>query len=717
VTMKIDTPQILWHNGSDGNGKPAPLYSVSVLPSFCDENFKSGDGSAVAPAEVMTEVLATAGNTNEINLWKVSSSSGMMQNNFSKKKTLQSSNNSTHTKILHSSKNPAIVHHLTLSRHERSINSLSFSPKGTHLATAGDGGSLLFYSVPYAHRYNNGHRNTHTFWSSILQQEKDLMYKIVPTHTEDVMDVSWGSDERRLVVGTLDHSVLVFEETSTRSASTAIASMNEVGQTQWTCVYRNDREHTQYVQGVSFDPQGAYFASQGSDRTVRVWTRKKSCVGGNKSSNKKVLTAIDKNVPPQVDSTLDMSWLDKKFEVTPKAKMLKYCNEQNRTRERDREGTVGESMDKSHKKVHTSSQKKYHMFADESTVKSFFRRLAWTADGAFLITPAAIWQDAPECNTSVSNAAPNASTSFAALLFARHHFDRPFKVLSGLTKPAVVIRANPVLYELPPEARDNSKENLHTLSPSSTSTTAKNQNKGSDSLIPYRSIFAVLTLDTILIYDTYHTHPLCIASGLHCTGLTDCTWSSNGRNLVVSSTDGYITIMSFEEGELGDVYTKPKFDTDMVIGSFPPNATSVFQDKRNKQNNLVLPSKPKAPSLSSLTNQILPCAPGQNAKLVAPPTKKARTLSSNTEEERKKKKILIASNIVNPPLVEIIEESCQNRGTKREVDITAASNELTEKVVNAAEEIEVLGGVTKLSLHNNLPRKKKRIQPTLLCGK
>jgi chromatin assembly factor 1 subunit B len=66
---------------------------------------------------------------------------------------------------------------------------------------------------------------------------------------------------------------------------------------------------------------------------------------------------------------------------------------------------------------------------DESTCESFFRRLSWTTDGAFLVTPAALW-----------HADPDAAPSFSTHLFARHRFDEPFKVLSGLEKVRIHLR-------------------------------------------------------------------------------------------------------------------------------------------------------------------------------------------------------------------------------------------------------------------------------------
>ena len=97
----------------------------------------------------------------------------------------------------------------------------------------------------------------------------------------------------------------------------------------------------------------------------------------------------------------------------------------------------------------------------------------------------------------------------------------------------MVVRPNPVLFQLPSNATPSSG-------------------------LPYRSVFAVLTLDTVLIYDTHHNNPIAMARGLHYAGLTDAAWSSDGKTLFVTSSDGYVSILSFGNGELGAVYDAPE---------------------------------------------------------------------------------------------------------------------------------------------------------------
>jgi len=64
-------------------------------------------------------------------------------------------------------------------------------------------------------------------------------------------------------------------------------------------------------------------------------------------------------------------------------------------------------------------------------------------------------------------------------------------------------------------------------------------------------VFAVLTLDEVLIYDTHQTDPLLVAPARHYAALTDATWSADGSVLAVSSSDGYVTLLNLSEKDLG----------------------------------------------------------------------------------------------------------------------------------------------------------------------
>ena len=185
------------------------------------------------------------------------------------------------------------------------------------------------------------------------------------------------------------------------------------------------------------------------------------------------------------------------------------------------------------------------------------------------------------------------------------------------------MRPNPVLFALPNDV-DRSSHQENTGSTATSSDNSKeNDNKKSNSdsnpvhapeqqhsQLPYRSIFAVLTWDSVLVYDSLHSQPLAVARGLHYAHLVDAAWTSDGHTLTVCSTDGYISILSFGEGELGHVYEAPLESNTSIEHPSLPIACCVPDSKASTS----------PPTLSL----VAPCEPG-TAFIVEPPSKRTKT--------------------------------------------------------------------------------------------
>ncbi|OJT03688.1 hypothetical protein TRAPUB_5716 [Trametes pubescens] len=65
--------------------------------------------------------------------------------------------------------------------------------------------------------------------------------------------------------------------------------------------------------------------------------------------------------------------------------------------------------------------------------------------------------------------------------------------------------------------------------------------------LPYRMLYAIATMDTVMIYDTQQAGPVCLLTKLHYDEFTDMSWSPDGQCLLLSSRDGYCTIVVFDE--------------------------------------------------------------------------------------------------------------------------------------------------------------------------
>ncbi|BGP56977.1 hypothetical protein JCM8202_000470 [Rhodotorula sphaerocarpa] len=269
----------------------------------------------------------------------------------------------------------------------------------------------------------------------------------------------------------------------------------------------------------------------------------------------------------------------------------------------------------------------------------FFRRLAWSPDGALLLTPAGLWEDpyaaasmqAQAAAAAAASAAPGTPSSSASAskpansvamtatsstgtepkptvyIYSRTNLARPpIAHLPGHRTTSLGIRFCPVLWQLrsttamaaaaaegrrgrpqrrradeevgaadggdmeqdgEAEAGDDDEEDENAVSvqlstdgvdvPLSGSAATEEESTPSSARpkslfdLPYRMVYAVATLDSVYLYDTQQAGPLAMLGNLHYAPFTDLTWSPDGNTLVVSSQDGYCSIVAFAPGELG----------------------------------------------------------------------------------------------------------------------------------------------------------------------
>ncbi|CAI9292907.1 unnamed protein product [Lactuca saligna] len=225
--------------------------------------------------------------------------------------------------------------------------------------------------------------------------------------------------------------------------------------------------HFHYVQGVAWDPLNKYAASLSSDRTCRIYVNKPQ----NKTKGSEKLNYVCQHVLAKVEPQV----------------------------------------------VEEVKSAKHHLFHDE-TLPSFFRRLAWSPDGSFLLVPAGSYK-----------LSPTSEPVNTAYILSRKDLSRPALMLPGASKAVVAVRFCPLAFS------------LRGLSTSCSSSFK----------LPYRLIFAVATLNSLYVYDTQGIEPIAVLAGLHYAAITDISWSPTAKFLAVSSQDGYCTLLEFENNELG----------------------------------------------------------------------------------------------------------------------------------------------------------------------
>ncbi|KAF6154903.1 hypothetical protein GIB67_018340 [Kingdonia uniflora] len=247
--------------------------------------------------------------------------------------------------------------------------------------------------------------------------------------------------------------------------------------------------HLHYVQGVSWDPLGHYIASLSADRTCRIYVNKAQIKKGLEVMNYICQHVINKAECQQLDDS-------------------------------------------------KGSSTKAHLFHDE-TLPSFFRRLAWSPDGSFLVAPAGSYKFLPTSD-SVNSAYLFSRKDLSSILDSDSLLIcRPALQLPAANKSVVAVRFCPIVFSL----RGSNSAGLFKL--------------------PYRFVFAVATLNSLYIYDTESSSPIAVFAGLHYAAVTDIAWSSNAKYLALSSQDGYCTLIEFESNELGSLIHVPDAKKEM----------------------------------------------------------------------------------------------------------------------------------------------------------
>ncbi|GMF47537.1 unnamed protein product [Phytophthora fragariaefolia] len=260
------------------------------------------------------------------------------------------------------------------------------------------------------------------------------------------------------------------------------------------------KDHAQYVQGVAWDPLNEFLVTEGNDRTCRVYSL--SGFGA----------ATRPNGKKQGRKFMCIQTLKTREFPPPAAAASKAEDDA----EEKKEGDAADAAAK------PAAAPKHRMFLDD-TCPAFARRPAWTPDGSYFLAPTGTFR--------ASESAPAVNTVYA---FSRGNLSQPTLHLPGQEKASLGVRCSPLLYELRRQEGQADNAPLPNF--------FKTQ---------YRSVFAVITLDAVIIYDTQQPHPICTVKGLHYADLTDASWTADGQTLSISSTDGYISFIQFEDGFFG----------------------------------------------------------------------------------------------------------------------------------------------------------------------
>ncbi|KAI0008147.1 WD40 repeat-like protein [Xylariaceae sp. FL0662B] len=698
--------------------KNAPIYSVHFEPPH-------GKGR-----------LATGGGDNNVRVWKVESEG----------------------------EDRKIDYLATLAKHSQAVNVVRWAPKGETLASAGDDGNVILW-VP-----SENHHPT-TFGNEGLEDKESWRTKHMfrPTGSE-IYDLAWSPDATYFIIGSMDNVARIYNA-GTGSLIRQIAEHSHYVQgvawdplNEYIATQSSDRSVHIYSLKTK---DGQYTLTSYDEKTPKIASHAKMDLPPSRISSSSPAPP-DMGYRAQLSAAVDTPSASIGSPVpstpgTPQSVPLPMnppsvvSHSRRSSFSSRRSASPAPSLplpavmpiEKSPKLNHSLStgMKNASLYANE-TLTSFFRRLTFTPDGSLLLTPAGQYQ----VQHQTEGLKPTYEVINTVYIYTRGGINKPpIAHLPGHKKPSVAIRCSPVTYTLrqsPPvtkhitidtsSAEDPipalpepvSKPSPAMMDPppppptsaapepekSSTPSRSLNLETGPSTpgpkptfALPYRMVYAVATQDSVLLYDTQQTTPICIVSNLHLATFTDLTWSSDGLTLLISSSDGFCSTLSFTPGELGQEYKGELF------GVKNQPSTSAGSSSTNQTTPLPTPTSAFAPPSPFLSHQhrnsgnsfAAPSPPATASFVSARPSSPARSNSTSSIATQ-------ASVINNPPLIggSIPSLAATNSGKVTAVPIVTPpetpgnSNNIAAGVKREAAENDKEEGST-----GGQP-KKRRIAPT-----
>ncbi|KAK4451703.1 chromatin assembly factor 1 subunit B [Podospora aff. communis PSN243] len=559
----------------------------------------------------------------------------------------------------------------TLAKHTQAVNVVRWAPKGELLASAGDDGNVILW-VPS--------ENHHVAFGSEGLEDKEAwrtkhMCRSLGT---EIYDLAWSPDASFFIIGSMDNIARIYNA-GTGTLVRQIAEHSHYVQgvawdplNEYIATQSSDRSVHVYSLRTK---DGLYTLSGHNDVPPKVAMHQKADLPARRISShspappelgyRSALASIDAVPsvamgspapsapgtptsmalpmnPPSVISHSRRSSFSSRRSVSPAPSMPLPAV------------MAMEASPKPHPMSSSFGVKAAGLYASE-TLSSFFRRLTFTPDGSLLLTPAG--QYVTQHQTEGGKLTQEIANT--VYIYTRGGINKPpIAHLPGHKKPSVAVRCSPVVYTLrqsPPVTKhitidtSSSEDPLaplpeplskpspapsvmdppppptslesSTSAPKSLSLETGVQTPGPKPVfsLPYRMVYAVATQDSVLLYDTQQHTPICIVSNLHCATFTDLTWSSDGLTLLISSSDGFCSTLSFLPGELGEIYKgelgPPRATAGTAASSAQntpaPTPTSVFAPPspfpngshhrhRDSASSLTAPSPPAAASFVSV---------------------------------------------------------------------------------------------------------------------
>ncbi|PNP44774.1 hypothetical protein TGAMA5MH_03583 [Trichoderma gamsii] len=701
--MKASPLIINWHDQN------APIYSAHFEPN--------GKGR-----------LATAGGDNHVRVWKVQA-------------------DGPERKVEYLS---------TLSKHNQAVNVVRWAPKGETLASAGDDGNVILWVPSEIPATNFGSEG-------LDDKESWRAKHMCRSSGAEIYDLAWSPDAVYFIIGSMDNIARIYNASSGTLVRQIAEHSHYVQGVTWDPLneYIATQSSDRSVHIYSLKTKDGQYSLSQDDKLPRLASHVKADLPTRRISSsspappefghRAQMSTVDSATsvgspapsapstptsaplpmnPPSVISHSRRSSFSSRRSVSPAPSLPLPAV------------MPMEASPKPHYALNTNwatGMKNASLYANE-TLTSFFRRLTFTPDGSLLLTPSGQYQNQHQTD---KDAKPTYEIINTVYIYTRGGINKPpIAHLPGHKKPSVVVKCSPIFYTLrqsPPVTKhvtidtSSAEDTIPSLpepvskasttssvmdppplpTPASTAaaeggapskgvpteTNASTPGPKPAFALPYRMVYAVATQDSVLLYDTQQKTPICIVSNLHCATFTDLAWSTDGLTLIISSSDGFCSSLTFAPGELGEIY---KGEVGAKASASAATPTSTFaspasfpggqqHQPRNSASSFTAPSPPTTSSVPS--------------NRPSSPTRSNSTSSVATQ----------SGVVSNPPLISGSVPSITAANSGRVTGVPLTTPPETPKVVPGPS-TGVKRDADEAEKEDTKEPKKRRIAPTLVSN-
>ncbi|KXJ83040.1 hypothetical protein RP20_CCG009652 [Aedes albopictus] len=349
-------------------------------------------------------------------------------------------------------------------------------------------------------------------------------------HQRAVNAVRWSPNGELLASGDDESVIFIWKQKSDTEVVNILDTTNDQDKEIWLTM-KILRGHMEDVYDLSWSPNSMFLISGSVDNTAMVWDINKGKSMHIYSDHKGFVQGVAWDPKNQYLATLSTDRYFRVFDLHTKKVLT-----------RNNKCVLPVSKDSP---LHGKTVRLYH----DDTLQTFFRRLSFSPDGNLIVTPSGV--------AEIEGVPKPLNTTY---IYTRNSLKQPAITLPSPDQYTVAVRFCPQYFKLRPHPE--SKPPIIPLS--------------------YRMIFAVATKSSVYLYDTQQKTPFALISNIHYTRLTDISWSGDGKILIVSSTDGFCSMISFNEGELGEIHVMEVDEAAGVEKEKTPTKKATSNRKKSK---------------------------------------------------------------------------------------------------------------------------------------